>query len=213
MANKDKLKGGFSDKMSAESIAKKHKTSIKDINAQIKKGIKVEMEHVDDESLAREIALDHLFEIPDYYTRLDKMEKEAKKDMKEKEVKTEGKENITEFARRMRELAGLADGNQSKSLNTVQNGESSFEGGATFYAKDMMTSNEIKEGLNENFGGGEDYELEDRKTQYGVNPEMDDDFETVDFEQEEIEEGENDSELYNLNENTTIILDFLDEDE
>ena len=176
-------------------------------------GIKVEMEHVDDESLAREIALDHLFEIPDYYTRLDKMEKEAKKDMKEKEVKTEGKENITEFARRMRELAGLADGNQSKSLNTVQNGESSFEGGATFYAKDMMTSNEKKEGLNENFGGGEDYELEDRKMQYGVNPEMDDDFETVDFEQEEIEEGENDSELYNLNENTTIILDFLDEDE
>lgn len=213
MANKDKLKGGFSDKMSAESIAKKHKISIKDINTQIKKGIKVEMEHVDDESLAREIALDHLFEIPDYYTRLDKMEKEAKKDMKEKEVKTEGKENITEFARRMRELAGLADGNQSKSLNTVQNGESSFEGGATFYAKDMMDSNEKKEGLNENFGAGEDYELEDRKGKYGVNPEMDDEFETIDFEQEEIEEGENDPELYTLNENTIIILDFLDEDE
>jgi hypothetical protein len=207
MANKDKLKGGFSDKMSAESIAKKHKISIKDINAQIKKGVKVEMEHVDTEDLAREIALDHLFEIPDYYTRLEKMEKEAKKDMKE------GKENITEFARRMRELAGLSDGNQSKSLKTVQNGESSFEGGATFYAKDMTTPSENKEGLNENFGGGEDYELEDRKMQYGVNPEMDDEFETVDFEQEEIEEGENDSELYNLNENTTIILDFLDEDE
>ena len=207
MSKKDKIKGGFADNMTPEGIAKKHKVSVKDISTQIKKGVKVEMEHVDDESLAREIALDHLFEIPDYYTRLDKMEKEAKKDMKEE------KENITEFARRMRELAGLSDGNQNKSLKTIQNGESSFEDGATFYAKDMMTSNEKKEGLNENFGAGEDYELEDRKSQYGVNPEMDDDFETVDFEQEEIEEGENDSELYNLNENTTIILDFLDEDE
>lgn len=41
-------------------------------------GIKVETEHTDDSDLAQRIALDHLAEIPDYYTRLDKMEKEAK---------------------------------------------------------------------------------------------------------------------------------------
>ena len=40
-------------------------------------GIKVEMEHVDDEELAKEISMDHLEEIPDYYDRLDKMEKDA----------------------------------------------------------------------------------------------------------------------------------------
>ena len=44
---------------------------------QIMIGIGVEMEHTDDPKLALEIAMDHLMEIPDYYTRLDKMEKEA----------------------------------------------------------------------------------------------------------------------------------------
>jgi len=40
-------------------------------------GIEVEKEHSDNEELAEEIALDHLAEIPDYYTRLKKMEAEA----------------------------------------------------------------------------------------------------------------------------------------
>lgn len=44
---------------------------------QVAMGVKVEMEHTDNPLLAVEIALDHLTEIPDYYTRLDKMEKKA----------------------------------------------------------------------------------------------------------------------------------------
>jgi hypothetical protein len=40
-------------------------------------GIEVELEHTNDRDIAREIALDHLFELPDYYTRLKNMEKEA----------------------------------------------------------------------------------------------------------------------------------------
>jgi hypothetical protein len=40
-------------------------------------GIKVEKEHTDNERLATKIANDHLSEIPDYYTRLKKMESEA----------------------------------------------------------------------------------------------------------------------------------------
>ena len=44
---------------------------------QIKRGIEVEMEHTSNPAVAKRIALDHLAEIPDYYTRLDKMEKEA----------------------------------------------------------------------------------------------------------------------------------------
>ena len=40
-------------------------------------GIKVEKEHTDNPVLAKRIALDHLAEIPDYYTRLDKMERDA----------------------------------------------------------------------------------------------------------------------------------------
>ena len=44
---------------------------------QLEMGIKVEMEHTSNPVISRKIALDHLAEIPDYYTRLDKMEKEA----------------------------------------------------------------------------------------------------------------------------------------
>jgi len=44
---------------------------------QLKMGIKVEMEHTTNPLLAKKIAFDHLAEIPDYYTRLAKMEKEA----------------------------------------------------------------------------------------------------------------------------------------
>jgi hypothetical protein len=35
-----------------------------------------EMEHTRSKVIARQIALDHLSEIPDYYSRLSKMEKE-----------------------------------------------------------------------------------------------------------------------------------------
>ena len=44
---------------------------------ELKMGIKVEMEHTDDPAVAKIISLDHLSEIPDYYTRLKKMEEEG----------------------------------------------------------------------------------------------------------------------------------------
>lgn len=313
----DKIKGGYADGKTAGDIAKKHGVSLKDIEAQLKMGKKVEMEHVDDSDLAEEIALDHLYEIPDYYDRLEDMEKEAKKEMKEKSMKTEGKENISEYARRMRELAGLSEGNQKKSLKTIQEGESSFENGATFMASDLMgeSKEELenpekadlddngelskyekkrgkavekamkKKSINENYMSDELYEkmraeainylvkesgwvtvvydpnnsdLMIYKGAVGLDPERDEvepedmenymeisadealelvksgkvtpylmdeipsletmnesadkeEFETHKFEQKTIEEGENDAELYSLNENTIIVLDFLNE--
>ena len=57
-----------------ERIAKKHNVSIHDIEKQLAIGIKVEKEHTSSDSVAREIALDHLMELPDYYTKLEKME-------------------------------------------------------------------------------------------------------------------------------------------
>ena len=51
-------------------------------------GVKVEMEHTDDKVLAKKIAKHHLNEIPDYYTRLLAMEKEAMgKEKKDKSPK------------------------------------------------------------------------------------------------------------------------------
>jgi hypothetical protein len=65
MQHKDKLKGGLADKKQP-----------KDFNAKsLAAGIKVEMEHTKDEALAREIAMDHLSEDPDYYDKLKDMEK------------------------------------------------------------------------------------------------------------------------------------------
>lgn len=81
------LKEGISKDMTAEDIAKKHNVSVKAIKAQVKKGIKVEKEHTDDEKKAERIALDHLFEIPNYYDKLDKMEKSALKEETEKEIR------------------------------------------------------------------------------------------------------------------------------
>ena len=44
---------------------------------ELKMGIEVEYEHTTDKDTAQRIALDHLAEIKDYYTRLKKMEEDA----------------------------------------------------------------------------------------------------------------------------------------
>lgn len=61
------LKGGLGDNKPDKDFNKK----------QIKEGIKTELEHTPNRQLAKEIAKDHLTEIPDYYSRLSKMEKSA----------------------------------------------------------------------------------------------------------------------------------------
>ena len=45
-------------------------------------GIEVEYEHTTDKGVSKRIALDHLSELSDYYTRLAKMESEGKKEKK-----------------------------------------------------------------------------------------------------------------------------------
>ena len=47
-------------------------------SSELNAGILVELEHTTNRQIAKKIALDHLAEIPDYYTRLAKMESEAK---------------------------------------------------------------------------------------------------------------------------------------
>lgn len=54
---------------------------------QIKIGTMIEKEHTKDIRIAKKIAMDHLKEIPDYYTRLIKMEKEAKMKAKKRIVR------------------------------------------------------------------------------------------------------------------------------
>jgi hypothetical protein len=73
-----------------EQIAKKHRLEVSFVMNQLKMGIPIEHEHTKDKDLATDIALQHLDEIPDYYTRLKKMESSAKKEHKKfKDVKEE----------------------------------------------------------------------------------------------------------------------------
>lgn len=58
----------------ALEVAEKHGVSPRQIMAELAMGVEVEREHTGDESLAREIALDHLAELPDYYSKLKDME-------------------------------------------------------------------------------------------------------------------------------------------
>ena len=71
-------KGPIKKYMSPEEIAKKHKLGLDSINSQLKMGIKIESEHTGSKQMARMIALQHLEELPDYYTRLKKVEKNKK---------------------------------------------------------------------------------------------------------------------------------------
>lgn len=61
--------------MSVEAIANKHKVSVGFVDRQLKIGIKVEHEHTSILDVARQIALVHLGEDPNYYEKLKKVEK------------------------------------------------------------------------------------------------------------------------------------------
>jgi hypothetical protein len=73
-------KGPVQSYKSPKEIAKRHGVSLEAIQKQLKMGIKVEGEHTSDKTAARITALQHLDEVPDYYTKLKKVEtqKESK---------------------------------------------------------------------------------------------------------------------------------------
>jgi hypothetical protein len=63
--------------MSLKDIADKHGVSFEELSKEAKKGVKVEMEHTSDVKQAYNIAKDHLFEDPKYYTKLATIEELA----------------------------------------------------------------------------------------------------------------------------------------
>ena len=65
---------GLSKGMSIKDIAKKHKVDIDTLKQELKKGIQKEKEeHTGDIKRAARIAMDHLVEDPEYYTKLAKL--------------------------------------------------------------------------------------------------------------------------------------------
>ena len=77
----EKIKGGHASGKSLLDIARKHQktgdinTLYTELRKELKKGIKVELEHTPSRRVAKEIAMDHLWESPKYYQALSKMEK------------------------------------------------------------------------------------------------------------------------------------------
>jgi hypothetical protein len=96
---KDRIPGGKAKGKSLKDIAMMHSTDKSDsrkidklldsLKLELKKGIKIELEHTTDEKIAREIAMDHLYEDPKYYTKLSKIE----------EMKNTKKLNLNDLSR------------------------------------------------------------------------------------------------------------------
>jgi hypothetical protein len=99
VSESNSIKGGKADKMSVKDIANKFNVPVSSIEKQLEMGKKVEREHTDNAAKAKEIAMDHLTEFPDYYTRLIKMEKEAEKHAKKLEVNEDTKSLIKRLIR------------------------------------------------------------------------------------------------------------------
>lgn len=83
-------------KNSVKEIAEKHKVSEEEIKKEISIGTMIEMEHTDDKNKAKKIAIDHILEIPDYYTdteygiiAIEDKQKKSKKSLRvnKKEIK------------------------------------------------------------------------------------------------------------------------------
>ena len=89
----EEIEGGKAQDKSLMDLAKKHtkdrmtqkqsperiEKMYDHLERQLKKGIKVEMEHTDNKKIAKEITMDHLAEDPNYYNKLAKIHREGEK--------------------------------------------------------------------------------------------------------------------------------------
>jgi hypothetical protein len=70
----EQLNGGLSDGLSLKDIAIKHNVDFNTLYKQYLLGLNVEREHTSDIDKIIEIVKDHLFEKPDYYSKLNKLD-------------------------------------------------------------------------------------------------------------------------------------------
>jgi hypothetical protein len=93
MKTEEKIPGGLgknlkgSMKQQHKQIAMMHGVDVSKIDSEVSKGIKIEMEHTTDKDIAHEIAMDHVIEDPEYYTKLSKTELEERKKKRKKRKK------------------------------------------------------------------------------------------------------------------------------
>ena len=72
--NEEKIPGGLAKGMSVDDLAKMHGVSVDLIKSELEKGKTIETEHTFSREAAEEIAMDHIYEDPRYYSKLEKIE-------------------------------------------------------------------------------------------------------------------------------------------
>lgn len=109
--NDEKIKGGLADKYTILDLVKRHSTKktnkkvlLKNLLKQLIKGINIEMEHTDDSKVAYEIAMDHLYEMSDYYDKLSTIEEKFASKAQAKFFYSKAKEGGKE-GKKWREMA------------------------------------------------------------------------------------------------------------
>ena len=101
-----KLANIFLNKFLSAGLAYKEGITRNDVDPkELEMGIGVEYEHTISKFISKRIALDHLAEIPDYYTRLKRMEEEAFAEMENKDakVKTNNIRSINSYSKRCKD--------------------------------------------------------------------------------------------------------------
>jgi hypothetical protein len=125
----DQIPGGLADKRKPGDFDPE----------QLKKGIKVEMEHTDDPAKAEEIAMDHLTEDSKYYDKLETIEKHGKSRYKsKKKVKTKDGDEMTVYEYSDRQVA---DRNRKKA-ERIEKLRKSMKKLQTKVRKDVQSDNE-----------------------------------------------------------------------
>lgn len=80
--------GKLAKGMNLSQVAAHHGLSAENLKSELNDGIKTELEHTDDPAIARAIALDHLYEDPEYYTKLKQIEKPKTKERYSSAIKS-----------------------------------------------------------------------------------------------------------------------------
>jgi hypothetical protein len=179
--SKEQLKGGKADNMSVSDIAKKHGVSPKVIEKEIEVGMGIESEHTPSKAKQREVAKDHTIEDDKYYT-------DPKTGLITKEKEAEKRMEKANESKRFMALAGIKEGDK-KFLNNESFSES----------KDAILYPEGWKEMDGMFMGP------NRITQEKLDAiknmmenEKKDDLIIHEFEQSEVEPGEDDHKVYKI---------------
>lgn len=151
----EKIKGGVSKGMSFNDLVerhKKHDTNLSKIESvvksQLNKGIKVEMEHTDDKKIAKEIAMDHIYEDLHYYDKLKKME------TKEELIRGKFHKGVTDDVTKSTKLKKPIG--KMTSMSKSENKEATGSGSSGQYSAPLFSGNMSKKtNMSESEEGGE----------------------------------------------------------